>query len=68
MKDILSKLKNNELLTDIDRDTLLKTIKEQSECIRYYSQNFVGMWNCDDVNVNWRAKKCAERIKDITDA
>jgi len=67
MKDILSKLKNNELLTESDNKILLETIKEQDECVKYYSQNFVGTWNCDDVNVNWRAKKCTDNIKNKTE-
>lgn len=63
MKDILSKLKNNEPLTESDNKILFEVIKEHNDCNKYYSQNFVGMWDCDKVNPNWRAKKATNYIE-----
>jgi len=64
MKDIINKLKKNEPLSESDNKILLETIKEQGECIKYYSQNFVGTWDNDDAKINWRAVKCTEHIEE----
>ena len=63
VKDITSKLEKNEQLTDDERELLVAILKQQSECIKYYSQNFAGTWDNNEVNINWHAHKCNEQIE-----
>lgn len=61
MNLLIKKLESNSL-TDSERQSLVKILKEQKKTIEYYSQNFVGVWD-DKANVNWRAKKCNELVQ-----
>ena len=63
MKELIKKIQSDSL-SEMDKQILIETLKEQGKCIDYYSQNFVGTWDCDEVNVNWRAKDCKKNIED----
>lgn len=65
--DIAKKIEKKQELTETEMRIVAEALKEQSKCIEYYSQNFIGNWNCDEVNVNWRAIKCNDYIKNKMD-
>ncbi len=64
MSSIIDIIKDSDM-ADVDKQVLIESIKEYEEAIKYYSQNFVGAWNSTEVNVNWRALKCTNKIKEI---
>lgn len=65
IKIIANKLNKKQALTDKELEVVLAVFGEQVSCIEYYLQNFTGMWDCDKVNVNWRAKKYIKLIEEI---
>lgn len=71
IKSIAKKIKAKEDLTDKEREILLFALEQQQKCIEYYSQNFAGTWDSDEVNVNWRAtkynKELDAKIKEVND-
>lgn len=71
IKQIVKKLEKNESITEDETLILVEAVKEQIKTIEYYSQNFAGNWDNEQVNVNWRAHKCNEhiesKIKEIND-
>lgn len=62
MRGMIKKLESNTL-NDVEKQILVEILKEQNKTIEYYSQSFIGVWDCQKVNVNWRAKKCNEHIE-----
>jgi len=62
---IVNKLKKKQSLSDTELNIVLSIFGEQVNCIDYYSQNFVGSWDSNKVNVNWRAVKCNEFISNL---
>lgn len=64
MKALIKKLESNSL-SESERKSLVKILDEQKKCIEYYSQNFVGSWGSDQVNINWRAKKSNKHTQEM---